>query len=157
MDEDEYIFDEEEFLKYFERDLKACFEVPTLLGMWPHIDSAIQQLGLNHPAMCDTERIAMYDWIVQNYHKYIFSKQTKLLAHVNDLHQLEADIVEIISKAPDAIVWVDDNGKRTTKEEGHASVKHLVYMALRDQWLREVHDLIEAGLNMIERSEENGS
>lgn len=154
MDE-EYGFDNEEFMKLFVEDLKSCFVVPTLLGMWPHIDNITKQLGLGNPNPSDSERIEMYDWIVQSYHKYIFSKQDKLLAHADDIYQLEADIKECIAKAPSAVTWIDDDGKRTTKEKGHASTKHLIYIALRDQWLKEVYDLIQAGKDMIERSEEH--
>lgn len=116
--------------------IKDSFKTHDLITIWPFITQYREMLKFTD-VIPDNEMIKENLWILQQYRKYIFSKQDQILSYGDDLQGMWAEVVSLQESAPE-------------KAEDR---KHLLYNVLRDQWLAELHQLIALAIESVERSE----
>lgn len=138
-----------QLLDDYQDALTNCFVVPGLLTLWLHIHNGYEYLHLKQPDT-NEEKIEEFDWICQNYHKYVFSKQAEIMKLKEEPNKLLHKLDDLIGSAPDKVTYLDAAGNKSTKDKGKPSTKHLVYQLLRDQWLMEIHQLVEQADNVLE-------
>lgn len=116
-------------MKASEQELKwitQYFLMPDILGYWQDIKRRYETMGFADK-LSDRERIDEYDYITQQMNKYISRHQDQVLADA-DLERMLAEVSDMHAHAP---------------FEGRER-KMLVYFSMRDDWLRQLINLIGA-------------
>ena len=106
-------------------ELESLFNMPSFYDMFIALNGKYQEFQF-HDDISDSERIAEYTWITQQYRKYITRQQDIILRH-NKRSEMLAEIAEMISKA---------NEYGTTRKE-------IIYNAMRDEFLTSIYRIIE--------------
>lgn len=107
--------------------IDAAFRTPSVLDMWPVMLKLYESLGFSD-TLTDAQRIDEFCYIVEQYRKYIFSKQAIITKNPNDFEAMLAKVEDLIAKAPEP--------KRTDDR------KVIVYYSLRDGWLTNLYNTI---------------
>ena len=119
------------------KEIESMFLMPTLYKMWPDIQTRYMQMGFKDN-LSDSEMIAEYTYILEQYRKYISSHQKEILSHRDDLEKMLEVVEVLIEKAP----------------EKDMERKILVYNTLRDDWLIDLYNVIVMGIADREEDED---
>ena len=119
-------------IKVTKEDLEMLFNMPSFYNMFIILNSKYEELNFKDK-ISDSERIAEYTWITQQYRKYISRQHDVILAH-NKLEDMLKEIEEMISKA----------------NEYGSNRKEIVYNAIRDEFLTNVYRIIEIWLTDVD-------
>jgi len=119
------------------KEIESMFLMPTLYKMWPDIQTRYMQMGFKDN-LSDSEMIAEYTYILEQYRKYISSHQKEILSNRDDLEKMLEVVEVLIEKAP----------------EKDMERKILVYNTLRDDWLIDLYNVIVMGIADREEDED---
>jgi len=117
--------------------LEASFQTPSFTDWWPEIHRQYQEFGFTDD-ISDATRIDEYKYVSEQLRKYIFSKQDQILSYKDDLVGMLAEVEGLMGKA----------------KEHAPGRKGLVYVAMRDAWLRALYTNIMMMINELEEEEE---
>lgn len=117
----------------------ALFHLPNAIDMFIQINEVRNKLGFN-VIKDDQELVAENNWIIQQYRKYVFTKESSLAGSwVEGPEKVLAYLVDYTENAPDSM---EDR-------------KHIIYQALRDAWLTgSINNLQWAILELSEEEDE---
>lgn len=115
--------------------LGTFFQISDLIGSWRELNQWYDEMFNFRDKISDEERLSEYIYIVENFRKFVFTKQDEILKHDTDWVSMQQEvqrISEVLTEKP-----------KTRRE--------LVYQAKRDDWLR---NLIAVLGQFIEDEEE---
>ena len=117
-------------------ELLQLFRLPDFFEMWVVINDYYENQLAFKDEISDSERIAEYKWITQQYRKYVSKQKDVIMGH-DSYDEMSAEIEDMISKA----------------SEYGDSRKELVYNILRDTWLLSTYRMIEYYKNGYDEEE----
>ena len=123
----------------YQRDvLEAAFRMVGFSHMYNviHAEYKMRELGTD---VDDQTRIAEYKWVCQQLRKFMSSKYDQVLDHGGDLDGMKREVEYIVSNL----------------NEYGSDRKGLVYAFLRDQWLMELWDAINALIGDDEKEDDD--
>jgi hypothetical protein len=106
--------------------IEEMFEPPSFIAYWHEIKSVYESMGFSDD-LSDSQRIEEYSYIAEQVNKFVSSKKTQVLRHGDNLDRIEAEVEAIAAKLTD---------KASTR-------KQLVYIALRDSWVIQLHSNVQ--------------
>jgi hypothetical protein len=109
----------------FYEALDDMFKVYDINAWWPDYLREYEMLGFTDP-ISDDERIAEFNYILQEYRKYIFSHEALITEYAYNLPRMLVVVEDLIAKAP----------------EFSNERKKIVYNRKRDNWLLNLKQLI---------------
>lgn len=113
------------------KDIALLFRARDFQAMWYNLSNWYKNLGFTDE-LTDAQRIEEYKWIVQQLRKYMFSKQDDIMS-CDSVDEMLEKVQALISKASE---YGDDR-------------KTVVYNFMRDQWLLELHSVLENILDAL--------
>ena len=115
--------------------LERAFFMPNLIGYWPDIQQRYKMMGFTDQ-LTDKEKIEEYDYITKQLNKYLSAHHDEVLSKCDsDLSMMLGVIKNLLDKAP-----------TVTKDR-----KSLVYMAMRDDWLIGMYNLLEGMISQVDK------
>jgi len=105
--------------------LELLFNMPSFYNMFIILNSKYKELDFKDD-ISDSERIAEYTWITQQYRKYISRQHDTILSHDN--------LVDMLKEIEDMITKANEYGSNR---------KEIVYNAIRDEFLTNTYRIIE--------------
>ena len=113
-------------------DLEMLFNMPSFYNMFIILNSKYDELNFRDK-LSDSERIAEYTWITQQYRKYISRQHDVILSH-DKLDDMLKEIEDMISKA----------------SEYGSNRKEIIYNSIRDEFLTNIYRIIEIWITDVD-------